>query len=274
MPDKMTEEIQITIESIDENSPYLQSVISLGDANKATLSFFPEGAFRKHAAKNQIVVAIDSQFRCIGYLLYGASCRYNRITIIHLCITLSSKGKGIARRLVDFLIQITQKYSGIGLTCRRDYQLENFWAKLGFIAKYDEPAKTPKKINTYWWLDHGHPNLFSTAADYRRESKLCVIIDTNIFFNLSSNESNVSIDYSKMLLADWLQIELDICLNDEIFNKINYIQEPSERKSQQNFAKTFTCLSCQNLILDNTLQKLRVFLIQKNLFLDESDLRY
>ncbi|HEY9812050.1 MAG TPA: GNAT family N-acetyltransferase, partial [Candidatus Sericytochromatia bacterium] len=270
----MTEEIQVTIKAIDENSPHLQSVIALGDANKATLSFFPDGAFRRHAASSQIIVAIDSQSGCIGYLLYGASRRYNRITIIHLCISPSHKGRGVARKLVDYLIQLTQKYSGIGLTCRRDYQLGNFWAKLGFIAQYDEPAKTQKKINTYWWLDHGHPNLFSTAATYRRDSKLCVIIDANIFFNLSSNENNIAIDESKILLTDWLQGELDLCLTDEIFNKINHIHDPYNRKLQYNFAKRFTCLPCKNQIMDETLRHLQNFFIQNNISLDESELRY
>jgi hypothetical protein len=63
----MTEEIQVTIEAIDDKSPHLQTVIELGDANKATLSFFPEGAFRTHAARRQIIVALDPQAGCIGY---------------------------------------------------------------------------------------------------------------------------------------------------------------------------------------------------------------
>ncbi|MGK7904396.1 MAG: hypothetical protein AB4352_23930 [Hormoscilla sp.] len=47
----MTALPQITIEVIDERSPYLPAVIALGDAHKKTLSFFPEGATRVFAAK-------------------------------------------------------------------------------------------------------------------------------------------------------------------------------------------------------------------------------
>ena len=269
----MTQDIQVTIESIDDKSPYLQTVIALGDANKATLSFFPEGAFRKHATRRQIIVALAPQAGCIGYLLYGASHRYDRITIIHLCIASSFQGKGVAKKLVDYLIQITQPYSGIGLTCRRDYQLENLWSKLGFVAQYEEPAKTPGKLNTYWWLDYGHPNLFSTAVIHQRESKLLVIIDADIFFDLYANE-NRNNEEVKSLVADWLQSDLELCLTDEIFNKINSTSKSDERKRQQRFAQKFNCLPCQNQRRDIAYHSLQNFFSQKSIAIDNSDLRY
>ncbi|MEQ9669404.1 hypothetical protein [Coleofasciculus sp. G2-EDA-02] len=41
----MTEPIQVKIKVIDDQSPHLPTIIELGDANQATLSFFPKGAF-------------------------------------------------------------------------------------------------------------------------------------------------------------------------------------------------------------------------------------
>ncbi|MEQ9483286.1 GNAT family N-acetyltransferase [Coleofasciculus sp. F4-SAH-05] len=152
---------QIEIKVIDDKSHHLQTVIALGDANQPTLSFFPKGAFEEYAANRKIICALASPENCIGYLLYRTSRSYNRVTIIHLCLDPSYRGKGIAKKLVDHLIQLTQDYSGIGLTCRRDYQLQNLWSKLGFVAKYDEPAKTPGKFNTYWWLDYGKSDLIN-----------------------------------------------------------------------------------------------------------------
>ncbi|MEW6493048.1 MAG: GNAT family N-acetyltransferase, partial [Cyanobacteriota bacterium] len=158
----MTKETQFKIEIIDDESPHLQTVIELGDAHKKTLGFFPEGAFRRHAALRQIIVAVEPQSRCIGYLLYRYSSEYNRIAIIHLCVAPSERKKGVAKLLVDYLKQITQDYRGIGLSCRRDYKLDNFWTNLGFVPKDDKSAKKPGKLLTYWWLDYGHPNLLST----------------------------------------------------------------------------------------------------------------
>ncbi len=272
----MTEETQVLIEAIDDKSPHLQTVIALGDANKATLGFLSEGTFQEHATRRQIIVALSDQAEFLGYLLYGASSSFNqnnRITIKHLCISPSHQSKGITRKLVDYLKQITKEYSGIGLTCRRDYQLEKMWSKLGFVAQHDKSAKTLGKELTYWWLDYGKQNLFSIGINQQLESKLCVVIDANIFFDLSQPEIS-ELEESQALLADWLQPEIYLCLTDEIKNIIHVISDKSERKRQQNYAQTFTFLPCSNKTLDEVFQRLQNFFSQKNIICNESDLRY
>jgi len=268
----VTEERQVTIEAIDDKSPHLESIIALGDAHKATLGFLPKGAFLEHAARRQILVALQHQTGCIGYLLYGSSRSHNRITIIHLCISSSHRGKGVARKLFNYLTQITQESSGIGLTCRRDYQLDNMWSGFGFVPQSYKPAKTAQKELTYWWLDHGYPNLFSNAATQQRESKLCVIIDPDIFFELYTSETITS-EESQSLLADWLEPELDLCVTNEIFNRINDISNISERKRQHNLAKKFTCLPCQNQRVDASYQSLQTLFFNQKIAIDESNLR-
>lgn len=268
---------QIKIKEIDDKSTYLQTVIALGDANQATLSFFPKGAFQDYAARRKILGAFTSPEQCIGYLLYRTSRSYNRVTIIHLCLAPPYRGKGVAKKLVDHLIQVTQDYSGIGLTCRRDYQLQNLWSKLGFVAKYDEPAKTSGKINTYWWLDYGKSDLFSTAAVQKLESKLCVVIDAAIFFNLYNHEMNKNTEESQSLLANWLQPELDLCITDEIFNKINTInsiRDVNDRNMQHDFAKRFTCLPYNTLVLSKLSQTLKKTFQNHDISVNDSDTRY
>lgn len=94
----------IYTEIIDQNSPYLETVINLGDANNKTLGFFPKGAFIEHAAKKTIIVAISPQKECIGYLLYKTKERHNkRIRLIHLCINENWRKKGIPEKLVNHL---------------------------------------------------------------------------------------------------------------------------------------------------------------------------
>lgn len=270
----MTQKTQITIEVIDDKSPYLKSVIELGDANKATLGFFSKGSFSDRAARRQVIIALDSQASFMGYLLYRASPSYDRISIIHLCINPSHRGKKLTKKLVDYLIEITQQYSGIGLTCRRDYGLDDMWSKLGFVAQYNKPAKTLGKQSTFWWLDYGKPNLFYSGAIQQRENKLSVVIDANIFFDLTADE-NIANQESKLLLADWLQPELDLCLTDEIFNKINTISNENQIRYQRNFArKTFTIFPCENQRFDLIHQSLKTFFAQHHIEIDESDIRY
>jgi GNAT superfamily N-acetyltransferase/rRNA-processing protein FCF1 len=257
----VTAHSQIKIQDIDEKSPHLTTVKALWRANSKTLGDFTNGAFADYAARRQILVALDSHAQCIGYVLYR--CSYERITIAHLCIDSSARSQGVARLLVDYLKQITQdQYQGIGLYCRRDYQLENFWSNLGFVYKYDKPGRSKdKKLLAFWWLDHGHPNLFSNTLVQKLQSKLCVVIDTNIFLDLYAQE-NLDVQESVFSFPDWIEPELEICITEEIFNKINLIIDDNDRKTQMEFAKKFTCLPCPNQILDNVVKVLQNFLTE------------
>ncbi|WP_066426515.1 GNAT family N-acetyltransferase [Anabaena sp. 4-3] len=269
----MTKHSKIKIEEIDDTSPHLATVIELGDSNRATLGFFSKGAFAESAKKRHILVALEPQAGCIGYLLYRHS--YDRITIVHLCVAKEHQNKKIARLLVNHLKQITQeKYTGIGLHCRRDYDLADMWSKLGFVPQYDKEGKSKdKKLLTFWWFDHGHENLFSNTHIHKFESKLCVVIDANIFFDLYADEDRDN-DESKLLLADWLELELEICLTDEIFNYINIITDDQERKSQRQLAQRFISLPYISQLLDKTVQELQNIISQKNIMISELNVRH
>ncbi|GEM_PF-267874 len=249
------ETVEIKIEVIDEKSPYLQDVIRLGDANKKTLGFFPRKAFVEKAQKGNIFVAIDSQAECIGYILYGYSKRHNRHRLVHLCVDSSQRGKRVARQLVDYLKEKTKESSGIGLHCREDFNLEKMWSRLNFVAKHEKQGKNKEgKLLTYWWFDHGHTNLFSNAPNQKLESRLCVVIDTQIFTEIYADKET-DFEESKSLWADWLATELELCITDEIFNTITLLKNQTERKKKRRFAQDrFTCLSGDknlDLIIDS-----------------------
>ncbi|NET41818.1 GNAT family N-acetyltransferase [Okeania sp. SIO2B3] len=268
----MTEQIKII--EIDEKSPHLQAVIELGDTNRETLGFLPRKAFNNYAKCRQIIVAIDSNKSCVGYLLYRVATSYNRVGIIHLCIAHSYQGKGVAKKLFGYLVEITQqKYSGIGLTCRRDFNLSDFWSKLGFVFQYDKPAKTPEKLNAYWWFDHHHSNLFSNATAHQREYKLYVAIDSQIFFDFYHSDNNNK--DAQSLLADWLDPDLQLCLTDEIFNKINvFFDNKYERKHFTNLAKKLFTILSANKISSSKFQSIKNLVEQRKINISESDIRY
>lgn len=269
----MTKDNQIKIEEIDNRSPHLPAVIELWGLNRATLGLFPKGAFADRAKDRQILVALDPQAGCIGYLLYRHS--YNRITIVHLCVNGEYKNKKVARLLVNHLKQITQeKYTGIGLNCRRDYDLAGMWSKLGFVPQYEKEGKSKdKKLLTFWWFDHGHKNLFSNIYIQKLESKLCVVIDANIFFSLYRDEDS-SNEESRLLLADWLEPELELCITDEIFNYISLVSDDKERESQRQLAKRFISLPCFSQSLDKIFPRLQELIYSKNITISELDVRH
>ena len=254
------------IQSIDNKSRYLQDVIQLWGQNRTTLGLFPKDAFKERATKQEILIAIDSEAEFAGYLLFRTS--YNRVTIVHLCIAPSHRGKGITKKLINKLKKITKDtYEGIGLYCRNDYGLDNMWSGNGFIPKGAKPGRGKDgKTLTYWWCDYGHPNLLSIVINQKLESKLCVVIDSQIFFDLYADDS-LDNEESKLLLANWLESELELCITDGLFIQINSIDNEKERKLYRQFAEhqQFTVLPCKPDDLDDYQEKLQQFLSQKSI---------
>jgi len=154
-----------TISVIDHRSKYFEQVVLLGAANKKTLGFFPKGAFEQHAAKKQIIVAVDDEKDAVqGYLLYRLSRKKMLASIVHLCIDTEQRSKGITRKLFSELKEQTkQGYKTIRVHCRMDYKTNSLWPKLGFQRVGEEPrrSKDGKTTLGVWMFDHGHPTLFS-----------------------------------------------------------------------------------------------------------------
>lgn len=272
----MTTDAQIKIEAIDNHSPHLEKVTSLWRANSKTLGNFPKGAFEDHATRRQILVALDSGGSCIGYLLYRPSRDW--FAIAHLCIDPDCRGKGVAKQLVDRLKQITISSRGIKLSCRRDYNLQGMWSSFGFIACKDTEGRSKKKktILTRWVFEHNPLPLFSTIIKQQLESKLCAVIAPDIFWDLYAlkNDDLVDSEEENILLADWVQTELNLCINDEILNQINRIDNSQERDSQRYFAQSFTCLTCNNQRLEDNFNLLQEIIFRYKLVINESNLRY
>ncbi|HEY9294971.1 MAG TPA: GNAT family N-acetyltransferase, partial [Phormidium sp.] len=194
--------------------------------------------------------------------------------LVHLCVAPTQRGKGVAKFLINYLKERTKESNGIGLHCREDFKLEKMWARLGFVAKHEKRGRSKDgKLLTFWWLDNGHADLFSTASKQKLESKLCVVIDTQIFTEIYIDKEN-DFTESKSLFADWLQTELELCITDEIFNKIILLKDGKERNNQRNFAQqNFTCLRGHQNI-DFVVTSLSSLLVDKGLAIDEIEVRH
>ena len=260
----------IDIEVIDQNR-HLETVKSLWRENSKTLGFFPDGAFADYAEKKTILTALDRDENCIGYLLY----RYAReITVItHLCIADTFRRKGIAKKLVKRLIEITGETRGLTLKCRTDYEANKFWPRMGFtVERYVKGRGHQSKDLAVWWRRQKDETLFSAAARRLCESKVSVVIDMNILIDLVDSPSDKTIP-SKSLQADWLVDTIELFVTDEVFNEINRAPNPSRRNTMYNFATQFTCLPCDSAKFDEIQQSLRPLFSEKMNEQDRSDLR-
>lgn len=262
----------MNIVSINENSSLLDEVKDLWRTNSKTLGFFPEGAFLDYARKRNIVVAIDSNQKLLGYLAYRIA--RGRATIVHLCVELSGRGQGTARSLVEYLINTTKKLLGIGLHCRRDYVTSSFWPNVGFVALLDRPGRAANEDSelTYWWFDHGHPTLFSYFDSNHLGSKIIAVIDANVFFDFEASD-DIDSEEAKGLLADWLQDSVVLSVTDELLNEINRNPQKDIRNCNRNRFYNFN-----KVVSDNHKFQLVCYLLKKILpkntkHSDHSDLR-
>ena len=83
----------MTIEHIDNRNKLFEDVKSLGRKYSATLGFMPEGGFEDHA-RNKCIIIAHERDQLMGYLMYRIVSRYSRISIVHLCVADSYRGRG------------------------------------------------------------------------------------------------------------------------------------------------------------------------------------
>ncbi len=261
-----------TISIIDHSSKYFEKVIQLSEANKKTLGFLPYGAFEQLAAKKQVIVAVDDKTDALlGYLLFNLSRRKMLASVVHLCIDVKQRGKGITRELFSVLKEQTkQGYRAIRVHCRIDYDANRLWPKLGFQNVGEKPGRSKEGKTTLgiWMFDHGHPTLFSYVA--QQSSNIKVAIDANVFFQLQHPETKGN-EESLTLLEPWL--EVDLYLTPEIFNEIARNKNKSKRKATRKFANTFPISKSSNEEYENTQQKVFSLLPKAQNDSDESDRR-
>lgn len=259
--------------AIAPSSSHMEDVAALWRRYKGTLGFFPEVALVDYARRQGLLGAVDADDRLLGYLLFYRTRRTSmgEAHVIHLCVDQAQRGKGIARALVDGLRGCNADCRGVRVRCRRDFNANTLWPRLGFRVEGEITGKAGRPI-TVWWLDFGHADLLSEADRERLKSKVIVVLDACVFYDLPPDEANGSPE-SSSLLADWIPDEIELCVTSELRNEINRCDDPEERRRTMRSMDRFTQLNAtvENLI---TIQaKLRPLFPQELTQSDESDER-
>jgi GNAT superfamily N-acetyltransferase/predicted nucleic acid-binding protein len=267
--------MSIRILSIDHTLKYLDEVIALGDANKQTLGLFPKDAYKAHARKKWIIVAVaDQTDKIAGYLLYYPSRRKMLVSIVHLCIDAPWRGQGIAKLLFDELRKLTGNgYPGVRVHCRVDYPANQMWPKLGFVAMREIDGRGRKGTRLMIWkYEYNQPTLFSFAAQQNESDKGKAVIDANIFYQLQYPDKK-EYEESSPLLEPWLDI--DLYLTPEIYNEISRSKDDTKKEATRKFIDSFNMVNAKSsddrfLQIHDTLRQLFPQSLSKS---DESDLR-
>ncbi|MEZ4782439.1 MAG: GNAT family N-acetyltransferase [Candidatus Kapaibacterium sp.] len=208
--------MSISFEYIKETSPYLSEVITLSNRNKQLLGFFPEGAFRDKARSGNVLVAIDETGTVVGYILFRIARLH--AAIVQLCVHENQRKNGVATALVTRFQEDVDVPCGIKVTCRTDFDANEFWVKVGFIlmGRKKGRAKQGSELNVYWYETGRLGSLF--APEEEDESRPIAAVDANVYYNIAKTKDEQGL-FEHPLMADWLVSEIQLLATQELKNE-------------------------------------------------------
>lgn len=231
-------------------------VIALGDQYRATLGFFPIGAY-KQAAQNGLIIGAFCDEILVGYLLFRHTTRRNVVTLVHVCVDLTFRSSGIAEMLIQHLISTKDSARWFEANCRRDYNLERFWSKNGFTPVGERDGRAASgSILTKWRRDNREYSLLSLLDDMERQEKVVAVLDTCIVLDLFKSENEESL----ALLMDGIGEEVAYRITPQCNREINRNGTETERKRLFEYTSRFGMLGeidqQQNIIMQAELKAL------------------
>lgn len=211
----------------DARFPDVQDLISLGDLHKATLGVLPHAAYRQYADDGTIVAAVDGE-TLLGYSVFADRKTRQDLKLIHLCVGLSSRGRGVARAMVQSISDRYPNAMGIAAYCRRDYAESKVWERLNFAWRGERSGRKKDTVIDGWFRSHGHADLFvPNDVDAQR---LIVAIDTNVLSDLSMPDRRPGSADSLVLTADWLEDEIELVQTQAVSAETHNTTDPTKRR--------------------------------------------
>jgi hypothetical protein len=217
----------VKIEDIGDEYARMDVVLGLYRANSQTLGFMPKGAFEERARAGTLLVAVDGD-EIVGYLLYDI--RLRRIVIAHLCIDSAHRGEGVAPMMVAELRARHSEQDGILVNCRNDYDAHRLWPRLDFESVNERPGRGREgMLLTKWWLDFGHPTLFTMFAD--QEHRLRIAVDTDVFIDLVEDRPESAA--SRALVSDWVVDVARVVVTKTVNQELGHHEDAAVRKRRR-----------------------------------------
>ena len=256
------------IQIINQKSKWLSAVQDLGDTASSTVGFLAREVYSDYARKGHILVAIEGE-QLLTYTMFRF--KKNSIVIVHLCVDPKHRGKGIPSKLIDWLIDQNKEYiSHVRLACRRDYNLDRFWQKLGFSAVSEKAGRATKDrtILTIWVRENPDcKDLFASFSGVDSDKAL-VVLDTNIVIDLCDGDNNES----NYLLQNYLGTYAEFQITKYVVNEINQNNNSAVRNKHRDFAKEH--YPALDNVDDEIFQKVKATLLEKRNAVENSNMWY
>lgn len=217
--------------TVDEQSKWMGDVLKLGDASKNTVGFMPEQGFYDYARKGHIAGLIVED-ELVAYVMFRF--KKEAIIIVQLCVADQYRGQGFAKQLIDMLMAREKDYiSHMRLSCRRDYNLENFWYTLGFTPVDERPGRATKQttvLTTWVRVNPECHNLFAAKAD-TQTVKIPVVLDTNIVIDLCNNVECEAASLNQSFLSNYVEFYI----TNDVWTEINQSNDTNSRQLHREF---------------------------------------
>jgi len=200
------------IQEIKPDSPHYARVVELGDANSKTLGFLPYAAFRDAASKGGVLGYIRNGV-VEGYALFARRIRGGHVSLTHLCVGAEHRGSGVARALLEAIVDRNPNSPGIRLSCRKDYDAHNMWPELGF-HQWGERRGRSKEGHplVVWWRPIAALSLFDAEPEVE-DDRLVVALDREIFREIGGHDP---VQESGALTADWVEEFAELVVTKDV----------------------------------------------------------
>ena len=201
-PDSPQQPVEGTtaIEVVVPDSPRYDLVVELSDANTKTLGMLPYAVIREAAADGRVLAYVAAGV-VQGYALFSRRVRTGDISLTHLCVGQQHRGGGIARALVEAIVERHPQRAGIRLSCRTDYDADGMWPELGFTKLGERPGRSRAGLPlAVWWRTIAAPSLFDPLPD-DMEQRLTIALDGRLAREIYQESEYLD---TRALAADWI----------------------------------------------------------------------
>jgi predicted nucleic acid-binding protein/GNAT superfamily N-acetyltransferase len=230
----MAPEIQIVRISFPltskKDEQYVAAIVALWRRYSNKLGELPsEDKILEYISKQKLLGVISPNGQCVAYGMYKENNQLAQIK--HICVQKSWRNHGLGKRILEKIIDDASHLHEVKVLCRRDYNLDKLWRSCGFVAIKDRDGRNHKNQPiTEWSLQYGRPSLLTLLHETTITTKICTVIDTNIFIDLTEDSLTRNREDSLVLESEWLSKDVEICVTSEIFNDLDRTNDRQVRE--------------------------------------------
>ena len=220
------------ITEVKTGSALYDQVVALGDANRATLGLLKYAAIEQAAEKGGLLAFADNG-EVMGYALFSKRVRTGDISLTHLCVDRNQRGRGIARELVEGIVERNPHRAGIRLSCRKDYPANSMWPTLKFQALGERSGRGKAGLPlVVWWRRISAVSLFDDPE--MPDTRPVVAVDSGVLLDVCDDSGSSD---AQALIADWVEDSVVLAVTEQSISDLS--EDRTERGDAESALSEF-----------------------------------